>query len=231
MNNYNSNPIPQYKYLTLISMIYITIMLAGAVITYKLVSIAGLTLLAGSFLTPTWFVIGDIVTEIYGYKTYRKLVWQVTLCDILFVVICIAALATPSPSDWGHAKDYQFILGKMPRLIFGSISGVLVGSFVNSYLISKWKILVKGKHYWLRSLTSTIIGELVFTIVTMAAAVIGIVPFKTFLGMVLVSYCLKLIAAIIFIIPSVFIVIFLKKHEGLNVFDYNINYNPFILSQ
>lgn len=229
-NNYQTSPRSQYKYLSLISMIYITIMLAGSILTYKFVQFGQITMIAGSFLTPLWFIMADIVTEVYGYKAYRQLVWSAIICSLLFTVICLSLGSLPSPTGWEHQAHFDYIISKLPRIFIAGILGIVLSSFINSYVISKWKILVQGKYFWLRSVGASGVGELVFTIITMFLTIINQVPFKDIAFFILVSYGLKLIITVVFAFPSLLVAKFLKKSEGVDVYDYTTNYNPFRLS-
>ena len=224
-------PRAQYKYLTMISMVYITIMLAGNILTYKFVHALGITLIAGSLLTPLWFVIGDIVTEVYGYAAYRRLIWQALICSALFTLLCLLLVILPSPIDWHYQSHFDYILLKLPRILLSSVLGIFVGSFLNSYVISKWKILIHGKYFWIRSVGSSAMGELIFTVITMTTIMLGEVSFSQMIQFILISYLLKLTLSSILAAPSVLITRSLKHSEQVDVYDHNVNFNPFKVAE
>lgn len=224
-------PQVQYKYLSLISMIFLAIMLAGNIVTYRFVSVGSLSILAGSFLTPTWFVLSDIVTEVYGYQTYRRMMWNILIASAVFTFLCVFFVSLPYPAAWHHQDKYAYILLKLPRLLGSSFTGIILGAFLNSYCISKWKILVQGRYFWMRSLGSSVIGEFVFTVVTMSTTIFGHVPLLHILQMIGVSFLIKLIITSALLLPSVLVTMFLKSAENVDVYDYDVNFNPFRLSQ
>lgn len=223
-------PKAQYKYLTLIAMIYITIMLSGNVLTYKLVDIHGITLLAGSFLTPTWFIMGDIITEVYGYRVYRLIIWQILTCSALFTFLSLLLVSLPPPPDWIYQPHFDYIIKKLPRVLISSSSGIFIGFFFNSYLLSKWKILTRGKYFGVRSICSSAMGEFLFTVTTMMTTMFEYVSSEELLELMLASFILKLIITTVFSFPSVLIARYLKNVEKIDVYDYDTNFNPFLLA-
>lgn len=225
----NYAPKAQYKYLTLIAMVLATIMSAGNVITYKIVHIGPFDILAGSFLTPTWFVIGDIITEVYGYKACQRLTWYAILSCAIFSVICYLFIQLPSPTGWTHQAAYDYIVGKFPQIVASMILGIWISSAFNSHLLAKWKLLTHGKYFWFRSITSSMAGELVFTIISMLIVGMGNMPFTQILELLIASYILKLVIVTLLAYPSTVITGFLKKREGIDVYDYSVEINPFKL--
>lgn len=225
----SKKPSVQYKYLTLISMLYVAVMLAANVLIYKLTDLHGLTLTVGSFITPIWFIIGDIVTEVYGYKECRKLIWSALISSIVFTLICTGLISFPAPHHWVYQPYFEYILGGLPRIFMGSVLGLFLGLFLNSYLISKWKILIQGRYFWLRSIGSSTFGQFIFTATTLMFDMLKEVPGKELMAFIAISYCLKIAISCIIAFPSSLLAGFLKKSEGLDVYDYNTDFNPFVI--
>ena len=219
----------QYKALTFLSMIYITLILAADVLIYKIVHLGSLTLTVGSLVTPFWFVMTDIVAEVYGYQMARRLIWSGIACGFLFTVICVTLIHFPSPETWPNQPAYDQVLGKLTRVFIGSVAGVIVGAFTNTYLITKWKILVHGKYFWLRSVCSSATGQLAFTVVTLLYDLFGVLPLYQVAQLILISFTIKLILALLCASPSSIIVYYLKKLENIDIYDYKTNFNPFKL--
>lgn len=211
-------------------MIYITIMLSGDVLTYKLINIHGLTLLAGSFLTPTWFILGDIITEVYGYQIYRQLIWRLIICCTLFTFLSLLLVSLPAPANWTSQPHFDYIIKKLPQILISGAFGMFTGFFLNSYLLSKSKILTKGKYFWFRSICSSALGEFLFTITTMTTVMIQYVSYHQLFGLILASFSLKLIITTLFSFPSALIAHGLKKAEQIDVYDDTTNFNPFLLT-
>jgi len=178
MNQANLKNSMQYKAFSFLSMVYITIILAADVLIYKIAQVGSFTITVGSLVIPFWFIITDVIAEVYGYQLTRKLIWSGIICSILFTVVCATLIQLPSPVLWLHQVAYDQVLGQLPRVLFGYVVGVIAGGFVNTYLITKWKILTRGKYFFLRSIGSSGIGQLTFTIVTLSLDLSGIMPFS-----------------------------------------------------
>lgn len=219
----------QYKALTFLSMIYITLVLAADVLIYKIVHLGPITLTVGSLITPFWFVMTDIVAEVYGYQIARRLIWSGIACGLLFTVICVTLINLPSPETWPYQPAYDQVLGKLTRVFIGSVAGVIIGAFTNTYLITKWKILIHGKYFWLRSIGSSVTGQLAFTLITLLCDLFGLLTFHQITQLIMISFTIKLILTPLFVLPSSIIVYYLKKLENIDIYDYKTNFNPFKL--
>jgi uncharacterized integral membrane protein (TIGR00697 family) len=192
MNQINSAGKNQYKAFPLLSMLYITIILAADVLIYKIAQCGSFTFTVGSLVTPFWFLMTDIIAEVYGYQLTRRLIWSGILCGFLFTMVCVPLIHLPSPASWQYQAAYDQVLGKLPRVLLGCIIGVVAGAFANTYLITKWKILTRGKYFWLRSIGSSGSGQLVFTIVTISLDMVGVLPFHNILQLITLSFTIKI---------------------------------------
>jgi uncharacterized integral membrane protein (TIGR00697 family) len=220
----------QPKALTFLSMLYVMIIIAADVVIYKIAKVGPFVFTVGSLIIPFWFLLTDIIAEVYGYELTRQLIWFGIICSILFTFLCSSLINLPSPQTWQHQASYDFILGKLPRILLGYIMGVFAGAFLNTYLISKWKILTKGKYFWLRSIGSSGIGQLVFTIVTLSLDMLGILPFNKIVQAISISFSIKIFITALAALPCALIIIILKKFENIQTQDYQIDYNIFSLS-
>jgi uncharacterized integral membrane protein (TIGR00697 family) len=230
MNQLNPTGTTQYKAFSLLAMIYITVILAADVLIYKIATCGSITITVGSLVTPFWFIITDIIAEVYGYQLTRRLIWSGIACSALFTLVCSTLIQFPSPSFWHYQAAYDQVLGKLPRVLLGYIAGVIIGGFANTYLITKWKILTRGKYFWLRSIGSSGAGQLTFTVVTICLDLIGVMPFEKVIQLITISFTIKLIVTTLVALPSTFFVKYLKKLENIDVYDYNTDFNPFKLS-
>lgn len=219
----------QYKAFSFLSMLYITFVLAANVLIYKLIHIGSITMTVGSFVTPFWFITADIIAEVYGYQLARRLIWSGILCSFIFMGICFSLIHLPSPSFWQYQSAYNQVLGKLPRVFVGSILGIVIAAFMNSYFITKTKILVHGKYFWVRSVASSVTGQLIFTAITIVFDLMSTLPFHQILQFILISISIKIIITSIVALPSSFIVYYLKKLENIDVYDFDTNFNPFKL--
>jgi len=217
----------QYKYLTFLSMLYMTIKLTTVVLIYKVIKIGHFSASASTLVMPLWFMLGDIITEVYGYKIARHVIWMAILCQFIFAFLCYALINLNAPLLWPHQEAFNQVLGKLPRVALASFLAITCGAFLNAYTISKWKILLRGKYFWLRSLGASAVGELIFTIIAYITEFLGVTPLSNLLQLMAISYIIKIVLNPILVIPSMFIAFVLKQLENLDTYDYSTNFNPF----
>jgi uncharacterized integral membrane protein (TIGR00697 family) len=217
----------QYKCLTALAMLYMTVKLITVILIYKTILIGPFTATASTLIMPFWFFIGDIIAEVYGYKISRHVIWMTLLLQFLFAFTCFGMLHLHSPPGWLHQDAYEQVLGKLPRVAFASFLAITLGAFINAYILTKWKILLKGKHFWLRSLGASTIGEAIFTLTAYLTEFLGIIPFSTLMQLMAISFLAKLIIGPILVTPASIIAKIIKKIEGVDIYDYSTNFNPF----
>lgn len=208
-------------------MLYMTIKLITVLLIYKIIAIGSLSASASTLIMPLWFVIGDVIAEVYGYKVARQMIWMAIICQFIFAFSCAGMISFKTPSGWAYQESYDQVLGKLPRVAIASFLAIFVGAFINAYAISKWKILLRGKYFWLRSLGASAIGEFIFTIVAYSTEFIGVVPFSQLIHLMTISYVIKLVLNPVLVIPSLIAVRILKRLEGVDIYDVGINFNPF----
>jgi queuosine precursor transporter len=219
----------QYKCIIFIAVLYFTAWAATYPMVYKMVSLAHVLETGAIFLFPLSYALADVITEVYGYQVARQVVWTALICGFLYTSALEVVTYMPPAKFWHHEGAYQVVFGHMLRAYFSLAIATIIGAFVNIYIISKWKIFLKGRYFWLRSLGSTAIGELLFTIIGGALSYSGIEPFHQMFWLMFDGYMFKMIYAFIAVWPIALLAIMLKRIEKVDVFDNNINYNPFKL--
>lgn len=220
----------QYKCLTALSMLYMTVKLITIVLIYKVILIGPFSATASTLIMPFWFFIGDIIAEVYGYKISRHVIWMTLIFQFIFAFACFVMIKLNSPITWLHQEAYDQVLGKLPRVAFASFLAITFGAFINAYILTKWKILLKGKHFWLRSLGASMIGEAIFTFIAYVTEFLGIVSLSTLIQLMTISLVAKLIMGPLLVIPASIIARIIKKIEGVDAYDYSTNFNPFKIS-
>ena len=159
--------------LVIIIAVFITCLITANIIAVKVISIGPFIMPAAIFVFPISYIFGDILTEVYGYRVARRVIWLGFACNLIFVFFAWIGQILPSASFWGDQAAYENILGYTPRLLAASLCGYLVGEFVNSYVLARMKILTKGRWLWSRTIGSTIIGEGLDTAIFITLAYIG----------------------------------------------------------
>lgn len=215
-----------YKYITFLSMLYLVCELASLVLSYKIIKLQFFFGAAASLIFPITYTWSDIITEVYGFRTTKKIIWFVFVCDYLFVFLVLFAMQMPSPT-LNQEKAYSIVLGSLWRPLSSEVIGVLIGAFVNSAIISKWKTITHGKFFWFRSICSSAIGELIMLLISVPLALYGTLSIKEIAILILYAYSYKIIFAVVISGPANYLANILKDKEEIDIYDYNVSYNPF----
>ena len=213
--------------LVIIVAVFVTSLITANIIAVKVITLGPFTLPAAIFVFPLSYIFGDILTEVYGYRTARKVIWLAFACNLIFIFFAWVGQILPAADFWEAQQAYERILGFVPRIVGASICGYLAGEFVNSYVLSRMKILTGGRWLWSRTIGSTIIGQGLDTVIFITLAYIGTgSPVAT---MILHHWLAKTTIEIICTPATYAIVNSLKKVERIDYYDYKTSYNPFTI--
>lgn len=214
----------------LIAMLYSTFSIASMVLAYKVIDFWGLMITGSALVMPFRYIIGDIIAEIYGYYVAKRMILYLIICWYVFSLTTIAIIHLPSPADLNHKEAYDLILGKTINTVTATLIAVIIGSNLNIYVVSKWKILVKGKYFWLRSIGSSAVGELTQYAIALPIVYYNMMSPKKIISLVILDFLVQLGFLIMISIPTNFIVFLIKKIENTDIYDTDIKFNPFVLS-
>lgn len=209
------------------AILFTACLLTANIVAVKIISLFGLFVPAGIIIFPISYILGDVLTEVYGFENTRTIIWFGFLANLLMVVAFFIAQHLPSAPFWTNQSSFDTILGYTPRLLLASFTAFLVGSFANSFVMSKMKILTKGRMLWTRTIGSTIIGEGLDSLIFILVAFIGAFTFPNLLFLILTQWVIKSLYEVIATPITYAIVGFLKNKEKLDTYDYKTNYNPF----
>lgn len=215
------------RYILPLMMVYLMATLAADAVAYKFVQFGPLVESGATFIFPLTYLLGDVVTEVYGYKIARKFIWLNLICELLFALLVVGVIHMKSPAFWQYQTAFDQSLGNVLRFVVSGIIANIVSDFLNVYLISKWKVLMKGKRFWLRSLGSTALSELFLVVIAGFFSFTGTIPLLQVAKVAGSAYILEIFYAILFVWPGWLIIFYLKKKEKLDIYDYQVNYNPF----
>ena len=218
------------RHLIFLAMLYTVVLTLSAVFFYRYVDLDHVLLPGGMFVYPILYVITDIVTELYGYSTARLFIWYGIFCNFIFGITAFLLTYTPTIVGTEFAHDYDVIFREILRLDAGNFVGQFLGSFINIYIISKWKVLVKGRLFFIRSVTSNLFGEFIMLIVTGAIVLVGKLPLHEILALLAADYIIRIIFCFISSAPAALFVSYIKKKEKIDVYDFSTKFNPFKLS-
>ncbi len=213
----------------MIAMTFVAILLISNVASSKIVSFGWLSLDAGTVLFPLSYIFGDVLTEVYGYRRVRRIIWTGFAMNILMAVVFMIVAKLPSADFWTNQEAYDLILGWTPRIVLASVVAYFFGEFSNSYLLAKIKIRMNGKKLWVRTIGSTLVGEFFDTLIFVTIAFWGVVSKDAILALILSNYIFKVGVEVAFTPITYAVVGFLKKKEGVDVYDRGTNFNPFLI--
>lgn len=205
---------------------FITCLITANIIAVKIVSIYAFIVPAGVIIFPISYIVGDILTEVYGYRQARRVIWLGFFCNLITVIAIWVGQILPPASFWDGQAAYERILGYTPRLLIASFFAYLVGEFSNAYVLSKMKILTQGRWLWMRTISSTLVGQGFDSVVFIFIAFVGKIPLSGLLISIVTQWLLKSLYESIATPLTYVIVKFLKKQENLDVYDYDTSFNP-----
>ena len=209
----------------IIAAIFVTCLITSNTIAVKVISLGPFILPAAIFVFPLSYIFGDILTEVYGYRQARKVIWLGFLCNLIFVTSAWIGQVLPPYSQWTQQEAYVGILGRSPRILAASFSGYLVGEFSNSFVLAKMKIMTRGRWLWSRTIGSTIVGQGLDTLVFIILAFIGE---PAFTPIMILHHWLAKITIEAVVTPFTYAVVnYLKKKEAIDTYDYQTSFNPF----
>ena len=217
------------KYFLYIAILFVAILMISNTVATKLFQFGSFFFTGAIMIFPISYIFGDILTEVYGYRASRRIIWAGFASIIVMSIVYYLVQLLPPAPFWPNQQAYEVILGLVPRIVVGSIIGYFAGEFTNSYVLSRMKIWTKGKHLWTRTISSTIAGEGVDTILFATVAFAGVIPWNSLIMVIISGYVAKVLIEVLFTPITYVVVRKLKKLEGIDVYDYGVNYNPFQL--
>jgi uncharacterized integral membrane protein (TIGR00697 family) len=217
------------QYLTFLLMLYITFSLIGCPVLFKLVQVGFIVGPGGLVSLPFVLLLEDIIAEVYGYSISRTMLWYILFSMLLFIFSIEFIINLPSPSYWSGESAYQFVFGALGKGVPIMVFAIFCGRFINLYTITKLKLLTKGRNFWLRSIFACFVGDIVALTIIYGIAFHN-VPFPEMVHLFLSDLFVRVAYSIVGGGIGVYIVKFLQKKEGIDVYDYKTNFNPFRLS-
>jgi len=212
----------------IITAVFITCLITANIIAVKVISVGPVILPAAIIIFPLSYIFGDILTEVYGYRWARRVIWLGFICNLLFVIFARIGQTLPPAPFWGGQEAYKSILGPTWQILVASFIGYLAGEFANSFVLARMKILTRGRWLWTRTIGSTIVGQGLDTSIFITLAYIGTTSFVPI--MILYHWLAKVLFEAIFTPFTYAVVNYLKRKEAIDTYDYKTNFNPFLIS-
>ena len=214
--------------MVIITAVFITCLITANIIAVKVISLGIFVLPAAIFVFPVSYIFGDVLTEVYGYRTARRVIWLGFGCNLIFVLFAWVGQLLPAADFWTAQGSYETILGFTPRLLAASLCGYLVGEFANSFVLARMKIRTKGRWLWSRTIGSTVIGEGLDTVIFITLAFTGT---GSPIGTMIWHHWLFKTGIEVIATPATYAIVnWLKRTEGIDIYDHATKYNPFVFS-
>ncbi|MGH2544442.1 MAG: queuosine precursor transporter, partial [Ardenticatenaceae bacterium] len=204
-----------YRFVIVVAL-FITSLITANIIAVKLVNIAGLILPAAVFIFPVSYITGDVLTEVYGYRQARRVIWLAFFCNLLAVVAIWVGQLLPAASFWDGQAAYERILGYVPRLLLASFVAYLVGEFANSFVLAKMKVAMRGRWLWARTIGSTIVGQGLDSLIFISIAFLGTIPVAGLVSAIVTQWLVKSVYETAATPLTYLVVNYLKRSDGID---------------
>ena len=222
--------IKKTNFLPVISGLFVGILVLSNILAAKIIRIGPLVFDGGTFLFPLSYIFGEVLGEVYGSKASRKVIWTGFLMLALTSANIWLVSVLPSTAEWNLQGEFDAVLLQVPRITAGGLFGYFAGEYSNSVLISKLKVVTAGRHLWLRTITSTLVGEFLDSLIFVTVAFAGLYDTDIIIEMIFSNYIFKTAIEVLFTPITYKIIGFIKEKDGCDVYDYNVNYNPLPVS-
>ena len=207
-------------------LLFTVCLIVSNIVEQKLISIGGVEATAGLLIFPVSYIINDLIAEVWGYRKVRLIIWNGFLMNFLAVLVFRLSIWAPGSVHFTHQDAFELVLGNTQRIVFASFLAFLFGAFLNAYVMSKMKIMQRGRGFSIRAVVSTIIGEGGDSLVFFTLAFSGVIPTQALIMLILTQTAMKTGYEIIALPLTNFLVKWVKKHEETDVYDSGISYNP-----
>jgi uncharacterized integral membrane protein (TIGR00697 family) len=218
-----------YRYLNLVTAAFVTTLVTANIIAVKVVDVFGIVVPAAVIVFPISYIFGDVLTEVYGYARAREVIWIGFACNALAVAAILVGGLLPPASFWDGQGAYERILGSTPRLLAASFLAYLTGSFLNSAVLARMKILTAGRWLWTRTIGSTLVGEGADSLVFITLAFAGTMGGANLARVIVTQWLVKSAYETVATPLTYAVVRFLKRAEGEDYYDRGTDFNPFRL--
>ena len=225
-----------YRLLPALTGVFVTCLIVSNIIAIKPIAVGPFFIPAAIVIFPVSYILGDVLTEVYGYRRARQVIWIGFACNALSVAaIYLSIIMHPAPfwmlahfpSPEKSQAAYAAIFGFVPRLLIASFLAYLAGEFLNAFVMAKIKIAMKGRHLWVRTISSTLLGQIADSAIFIVMAFYGVIPSSALVNMVLTQWLTKSLYEAV-LTPLTYVAVhYLKKVEREDFYDYETNFNPF----
>ena len=215
------------RHLDLFSVLFVSVLIVSMIMAQKLFVFLGVTFTTAIIVFPVSYILGDVLTEVYGYGRARRVIWLGFLANVIMVIFLEFSVALPPAPNWVHQGAFETILQQVPRTVAASLLAYLCGEFVNSFVLAKMKIWTSGRYLWTRTIGSTIVGQGADTVVFVVVAFWGYMPPSVIWEIIWSAYIFKVLYEAAATPITYMVVNWVKRKEGVDAYDTDTNFTPF----
>jgi queuosine precursor transporter len=216
-----------YRYIDLVTAAFVGVLIISNIASTKIVQMGPFSFDGGTILFPLAYIFGDVLTEVYGYRRSRRVIWTGFAWIAIAAAVFAIVDALPPADGWDLQASYHSILGQAPRIVLASLLAYLAGEFSNSFVLARLKEATAGRWLWMRTIGSTLVGEAVDTLVFLVAAFWGVLSPELLTTVIISNYVFKVGVEVLFTPVTYRVVNLLKRLEKEDFFDRGTDFNPF----
>ncbi|MBI4755533.1 MAG: queuosine precursor transporter [Betaproteobacteria bacterium] len=229
MPSFSNSLVGGARYLGLFTALNIAFQLISDVSAGKIISVLGVGVSVTVLYFPVTYIISDVLTEVYGYGRARTVLWYTMFASITAGVVYQLIVVIPPAPFFQDNDAYAKVFGTVPRILLGGWLAVFLGDISNNYVLARMKLWTNGKYLWTRTIGSTIVGQGINTVVFYVVALGGVLPTDVLVSAVMVGWLVKTCVEALMTPFTYAVVRFLKKAEGVDYFDRDTDFNPFLI--
>lgn len=214
----------------LLGILFNVCLIAANLLETKVIQVCGITVTAGLLVFPVSYIINDCIAEVWGFRKARLIIWSGFAMNFFVVMLGLAAVALPAAPFGEGEEHFNFVFGMAPRIVVASLAAFLVGSFLNAYVMSKMKLASGGRHFSLRAILSTVVGETADSLIFFPVAFGGIIAWQELLLMMCIQIILKSMYEVVILPVTIRVVGLIKRIDGSDVYDEGISYKVWKIS-
>lgn len=213
-------------YFMVVVALYVTALITANTVAVNVLQIGSFAADAGTLTFPIAYIVGDVLTEVYGFRMARRVIWLGFICNLFAVAVYQGSMQFPTANTPEFDSAYQMVFANTPRILAASMVAYLVGSFINSYVLARLKVITNGKWLWMRTIGSTLAGQGLDTVVFVLIAFAGVFPNEIVWTMIYTNWIVKIGVEVLATPLTYKVVSFFKRKEHLDVYDRDTNFNP-----
>ena len=214
----------------LLGILFNVCLIAANLLETKVIQVCGITVTAGLLVFPVSYIINDCIAEVWGFRKARLIIWSGFAMNFFVVMLGLAAVALPAAPFWEGEEHFNFVFGMAPRIVVASLAAFWVGSFLNAYVMSKMNLASGGRHFSLRAILSTVVGETADSLIFFPVAFGGIIAWQELLLMMCIQIILKSMYEVVILPVTIRVVGLIKRIDGSDVYDEGISYKVWKIS-